>query len=228
MERRGGGSRTTVPRRNRKKGPTRQEAAYARAVEKLGEDTLKEMGDDWGSWDTKYGSAEWEQSEGVVLNLLQQGFSEREIKAILPVGGSRVSRLPKVLALGVDTLHTRRQPSTPWHAFTDKGLDNFKAHCSTWVLEDGFPCAHHRPRQYFTEPNLTWLVVHSRYVYDSKREDSDARTMSYSRFTQYVHFYYPGQPELTAYDKQIILLEKTTHLNEAISQRRFVSSFIRS
>ncbi|OWY91974.1 hypothetical protein PHMEG_00039207 [Phytophthora megakarya] len=158
MERRGGGSRTTVRRRNRKKGHTRQEAVYARAVENLGEDTLKKMRDDWGS----------------------KVFSEREIKAILLVGGSRVSRLRKILALGVDTLHSRRQPPTPWDAFTDKDLDNFKAHRSTWVLEDGFPCVH---------PDLANLLLQ--------------------------------QPELTAYDKQIILLEKNTHINEAISQRRF-------
>ncbi|EEY63316.1 cleavage inducible protein [Phytophthora infestans T30-4] len=73
--------------------------------------------------------------------------------------------------------------------------------------------------------------------------------MSYSRFTQYVHYIYPGvrltrtaedlcdccvrldiflqQPDLSEDEIQAILLEKKTHIDEAIAQRRFVSSFIK-
>ncbi|ETM36275.1 hypothetical protein L914_16998 [Phytophthora nicotianae] len=40
------------------------------------------------SWETGVGGREWEQSEGVIYQLLQQGFSEREVHAIVPVGGS--------------------------------------------------------------------------------------------------------------------------------------------
>ncbi|ETL35064.1 hypothetical protein L916_12768 [Phytophthora nicotianae] len=58
------------------------------------------MREDWESWDTSQGGREWQQSEGVVLQLLRQGLSERVIRAILPVGGSRVARLKKKLESG--------------------------------------------------------------------------------------------------------------------------------
>ncbi|KAF1787649.1 hypothetical protein GQ600_27559 [Phytophthora cactorum] len=45
-ERRGGGSQMTVATRNRK------EAAYARAIALLGEETVKRIRNDWDSWDT--------------------------------------------------------------------------------------------------------------------------------------------------------------------------------
>jgi hypothetical protein len=248
-QRSGGGSRSTIPQRKRKKGSDRQAAAYLRAVELLGADTVKQIRQDWESWDTNFGGREWQQSEGVVLQLIQQGLSERVIRSIIPVGGSRISRLRKVLKDGIDILHTRRLPVKPWHAFSELDLDAFKTHCATWILEDGFACAHRRPRQYFTEPKLTWVVVHSRYVDDILRAHPDARTLSYSRFTQYVHFYYPGvrltrtaedvcdccvrldillqQPDITEDEKQTILVEKRTHFDEAIDQRRFVSTFIK-
>eukprot|EP00644_Phytophthora_capsici_P015995 jgi/Phyca11/115563/e_gw1.28.270.1 len=152
-----------MPQRKRGKGPTRREAAFGRAVDKLGEESGKKLRDDWNSWDTSYGG----QSEGVVLHLLQQGLSQCEIRAVIPVGGSRIDRLRKIL---VKILKVFNYP----------------------VLEEKFPCTHRRPRQYITEPNLTWNVVHARYVDDITRKDPTARTTSYSRFTQYIHFYYPG------------------------------------
>ncbi|EGZ17422.1 hypothetical protein PHYSODRAFT_462936, partial [Phytophthora sojae] len=132
------------------------------------------------------------QSEGVVLQLLQLGLSERVIRAIIPVGGSRVARLRKVLEVGIESLLTRRAKLTPWHAFTEDDVARLKAHCTTWILEDGFPCAHRHPRQYFTEPKLTWKIVHTRYVDDIARINPDAHTLSYSRFTQYKRYYFPG------------------------------------
>jgi hypothetical protein len=116
------------------------------------------------------------------MQLLQQGLSERMIRAIIPVGGSRVARLRGVLKDGVESLHTRRLAQKPSHAFSDDDTARFKAHCATWILEDGFPCAHRRPRQYFTEPKLTWKTVHAHYKDDIERESPGARTLSYSRF----------------------------------------------
>ncbi|KAG3102189.1 hypothetical protein PI125_g14234 [Phytophthora idaei] len=96
-ERRGSGSQMTVATRNRKEGPDRQAAAYARAIALLGEETVKRIRNDWDSWDTGQGGKEWAKSEGAVLQLLRQGLSERVIKAIIPVGGTRIGRLRKML-----------------------------------------------------------------------------------------------------------------------------------
>ncbi|EEY65670.1 uncharacterized protein PITG_03183 [Phytophthora infestans T30-4] len=113
------------------------------------------------------------RSEGVVSNLLQQNLSEREIKPIIPVGGSQIARLRKTIKSGVEVLHT--------------------PHCLTWILEDGFPCPHRRPRQYFTEPKVTWKLLHERYCDEVTRADPDIRTMSYERSYSVRSFFYPGE-----------------------------------
>jgi hypothetical protein len=64
---------------------------------------------------------------------LTAGLSEREIRAIIPVGGSRIARLRKVLEFGIETLHTRREPAKPWHAFSEQDIATFKSHCATWI-----------------------------------------------------------------------------------------------
>ncbi|OWZ12485.1 Cleavage inducible protein [Phytophthora megakarya] len=45
---------------------------------------------------------------------------------------------------------------------------------------------------YFTKARLTWRAVHARYQENIKRANEDARVLSYSLFTQYIHFYFPG------------------------------------
>ncbi|ETP05907.1 hypothetical protein F441_17607 [Phytophthora nicotianae CJ01A1] len=153
------------------------------------------------------------------MQLLQQGLSQCDIRAIIPVGGSRVDRLRKIRELGPEAWHTRRSQAAPWHAFSDEDIEAFKLHCATWILEDGFPCAHRRPRQYFTEPNLTWVVVHAHYVDDITRNELTARTLSYTLGLR--------NPTSEA-EKKNILQEKTTQINEAVAQNRFVSAFIKS
>ncbi|EEY60620.1 uncharacterized protein PITG_22996 [Phytophthora infestans T30-4] len=111
-----GGLRSTVPPRKRAKRVDRKETAYIRVCEKLGEDTVKKIRSDWDQMNTRRDGSEWQQSEGIVIQFLQQGLSEREIRAVIPVGGSRIARLRKVLEEGVETLHTRREPQRPWHA----------------------------------------------------------------------------------------------------------------
>ncbi|ETM39288.1 hypothetical protein L914_14560 [Phytophthora nicotianae] len=54
--RRSGGSQTTIPPRSPRKVHDRDEAAYLRAVAKLGLETAKQLRADWDSWDTGYGA----------------------------------------------------------------------------------------------------------------------------------------------------------------------------
>jgi hypothetical protein len=82
--RRSGRSQSIVPPQKRKKGPSRKETAYSRAVDLLGEETVNQIGEQWATWDTGVGGKEWQHSEGVGLQLLQQGLSERVIRAIIP------------------------------------------------------------------------------------------------------------------------------------------------
>ncbi|OWZ11139.1 LOW QUALITY PROTEIN: Cleavage inducible protein [Phytophthora megakarya] len=232
MHRRGGRSRLTAPRRNRSKGPDRQEAARIRAIKKLGgEEAVVSIRSSCDSNPVM---------EGESVNSLK-GLSEREIRSVIPVGGSRISRLRKAVESGIDYLHTRRSGGKPSHAFEDNVIDNFKEHCATWVLEDGFPCSHRLPRQYFTEPNITWKVIRDRYVDETTR----AKPGIYPVPTHY----FPGvrlsrtavdvcdccvrlkiqlrQPDLTEDERNVLLLEQSTHLDSAIAQRRFISNFIK-
>ncbi|OWZ01147.1 Cleavage inducible protein, partial [Phytophthora megakarya] len=162
------------------------------------------------------------------------------------VGGSRISRLRKAIESVIDNLHTRRSVGKPSHAFEDSVIDDFKEHCATWVLEDAFLCSHRLPRRYFTEPNITWKAVHDRYVDETTRPKPGARTMSYSRFTQYLRYYFLGvrltrttvdvcdccvclkiqlqQPDLTEDERNVLLLEQSPNLDSAIAQRRFISN----
>ena len=238
-----------MPTRNRKKGPARNDTAYTRACQLMGEDVVKKMRSDWDSWETGRGGREWQQSEGVVLQLLQHGFSERVIKAVIPVGGSRIARLRAVIKEGIDVMHTRRVPMAPSHAFSDVDKAAFLKTCEGWELEDGFPCSHRRPRQYFIEQKLTLLKLHARYKDAILKTDSTGRVLSYSRYTQYFHFHFPGlrltrskedvcdccvrldiqlsRDDLSDEERIAIKLEKGTHLNAAVAQRRFISTFVR-
>ncbi|KAJ1401941.1 hypothetical protein B484DRAFT_338817, partial [Ochromonadaceae sp. CCMP2298] len=83
--------------------------------------------------------------------------------------------------------HLRPPPS---HALTEEQIAAIVAEKDHWVLEDGFPCAHRRPRQFFVEEGLTWHKIWLRY---SKRQsDGGKRVVSESRFRQYLRQKFPG------------------------------------
>jgi hypothetical protein len=138
--------------------------ALERVVKKMGEKSLNALKEMWNAMKTGYGEAEWEQGEGVILGLMVQGYLDREINALLGVGGFRVSRLKKIHKDGTwDGSHTRRPMKVPHHALSSDNLTTFIEDCKTWELEDGFPCSHRRPRQYFVEAKLTWTELWKRY-----------------------------------------------------------------
>ena len=158
-----GGSGQTVLQRNRKPPTNRKDNALKRVTEKLGEQTLAKMREDWAMMETGAAGREWETSDGIVINLIQSGFSEMEIRAIIPVGGYKIGRLRDVLKVGFEQNHTRRPPRTPAHAVVDADLDAIKQHALTWEVEDGFPCAHRRPKQYLVDPKLTFTKLYQGY-----------------------------------------------------------------
>lgn len=79
---------------------------------------MKKTRQNWDSWQTFRCGKEWQQSEGVVMQLLQHKLSERMIRMTIPVGGSRVTRLNGISKLGVETLYTRRLVQKPSHALS--------------------------------------------------------------------------------------------------------------
>jgi hypothetical protein len=79
-----------------KKMTDRKTNALERVVKKMAEKSLNALKETWNAMKTRYDEAEWEQGEGVILGLMAQGYSDREIKALLGVGGFCVSRLRKI------------------------------------------------------------------------------------------------------------------------------------
>ena len=49
----------------------------------------------------------------------------------------------------------KKKRYTPSHAASDKDIVNLKQHLGTFETEDGFPCAHRRPRKFFVEQGVT-------------------------------------------------------------------------
>ncbi|CAK9862503.1 unnamed protein product [Sphagnum jensenii] len=157
----------------------------------MGKEGFNALKETWNAMKTGYGEVEWERGEGVILGLMAQGYLDREIKALLGVGGSRVSRLRKIHKDGTwDTSHTRRPMKVPHHALSSDDLTAFIEDFKTWELEDGFPCSHRQPRQYFVEAKLTWTELWKRY--EKKMVPFERRMMSFSRWTQYVKLHQPG------------------------------------
>ncbi|KUF92160.1 hypothetical protein AM588_10003500 [Phytophthora nicotianae] len=181
-----GGSAQTIP--SRRRAVSRKSSPIDRARETLGEETVRQLQQTYRSLDSTW--SEHDQAEGMVLSLSRQGVADAQIRAIFGVGGSMIQRLKGVIKNGIDTLHTRHRGTTPKHAFSEDDISFFISSCADWELEDGFPCSHRRPRQYFVEPKITWKLLWERYK--KKAEDAERRVIQYCRWTQYVHLHYSG------------------------------------
>lgn len=197
----------------------RQLSALERAHQLLGEETVAQIRGQWMAMDTRYGGADWAQSEEIVAQLLRQNLSEGVIRAIIPVGGSRVERLRKRLAAGEDVVvdsattatATVRTRPPPKHALSDDDVATIKADAETWPLQEvpadtdhplTLACGHWAPAyRFFSESKLTWAKLHQRYA--AATQARGGRVVSYSRWTQYVHRLWP-EVRLTALGKDDI------------------------
>ena len=114
-------------------------------------------------------------------------------------------------------------------------------------MEDGFPCAHRRPREYFVEENITWKALHA--TYSVNMAEKGCRIISLTRWVQYVHYFFPGlrlskssedvcdacvsieikllSPQLTDAERMELILKKSMHLDAARSQRRRINDFVK-
>jgi len=100
--------------------------------------------------------------------------------------------LRKVLQDGIDTFHTRRRPRVPAHALHDNDLHKIKADAESWEVEDGFPYAHRRSKQYFLDPKLTFTKLYQRYKDEIESANDTRRVVLYLRWIQYIHLFFPS------------------------------------
>lgn len=134
---------------------------FQRACAILGEEAVQHIRSTYNELNSNWGGSEHAIADGMIMSLMQQ-LPDLQVRAVLGIGGSRIARLKKVLAEGIDSLHTRVPHQTPWHALLDVDTEFMEDDAKSWVLEDGFPCQHRRPRQYFTEAKLTWKEIWQR------------------------------------------------------------------
>ena len=90
--------------------------------------------------------------DGMIMALIQQNLSCDQIRSVFGCGNSRIKRIRNIMK--EPTLLDKKRPS-PKHAVRKEDLENLKEHLSGYDTEDGFPCAHRRPRKFLIVQGLT-------------------------------------------------------------------------
>jgi hypothetical protein len=57
----------------------------------MGQKVIDQIRADWISMETHHANFKWQQLKGIVINLLQSGYSKCEIRAIILVSGARIN-----------------------------------------------------------------------------------------------------------------------------------------
>ena len=128
----------------------REAKALARAKYKLGDYEFKRVKNLIASI-TSVSGGNKRVIDGLIMGMLQHNMSNGEIRAVHPFGNSKINRIRKVMNDPNLMISPRPKPT---HAVVDKDLENLKSHLATYDTEDGYPCAHRRPRKYFIQPRL--------------------------------------------------------------------------
>lgn len=153
----GAKGRLVVPRRTRKLSRKNQEVvreqnAEAAARRKLGDDKFNILQERWDHLDTGNGGKDQITANGMIVCLLQQNLTQREIRAVFGCGKGRVRRVREALRNPQQFLKPRE---APYHAATDEQKEEIKRFIRTYETEDGFSCSHRRQRKYLIAEGLT-------------------------------------------------------------------------
>ena len=144
---------------SRQSTPEQKRRGYLeRAAHKLGgTDVRDKLSKQWDEIRVVKNKVNEKIGDGLILSLLQQNLSTREIRAMFcKAGVSKINRIRKIME---DPKSTSIQRKPPPHAASSIDIDNISAHLGTFDTEDGFPCAHRRPRKFFIQQGLTWVKI---------------------------------------------------------------------
>ncbi|XP_071489968.1 uncharacterized protein [Diadema antillarum] len=232
--------------------------AFERVVRKLGEEKIREIREDFSEAQQKRDAdseaddaleqchCRWHQkqkppprADSIILELLAEGLSQIEIISILPVGGSRISRLAKF-----DPEKVEKGPRIPWHAASDEDRDAIKRQIMTWDIELSFPCCHRQPLEYIGAEE--WQELYREYK--EERCIGGERVLSPVRWREYVRAFKPrlrlktastglcsccyridvelNDPTTSDERKAELRLQKETWLDDAVRQRRDMNTAI--
>ena len=133
-----------------------------RAILKNGEDFILNLQlHSWSFLDTS--GRDSDLADGILMGLLNLGYSEIEIRNIIKVGGYRLQRLRNRMAKGAEFLAPVQKLAS--HAFHKDTIEFLKSEIESWEphLEYEFPCPHRRMKSYFVEEGVTWRSIHEEY-----------------------------------------------------------------
>ena len=130
----------------------RSESAQKRVSDKLGNGEYEKLKNQFKTLVAQSPKSNRSLIDGMIMGLVQQNLSNREIKQVFRVGNNRIDRV-RVLIENPELLNKPRP--TPKHAATPEDIDRLKAHLGKYDTEDGFPCAHRRPLKFFLKQGLT-------------------------------------------------------------------------
>ena len=151
-----------VPARNIKKSDkklqelVRDRNALNSAKAQLGEQQVAVLQARWQELDTGNGGKDQETGNGMIVCLLQQSLTLREIRQVLGCGKGRIVRIRKGLR-DPSLRHRVRKPT--YHAVTEEQKEEIKRHLRTYQTEDGFSCSHRRQRKYLVLQDITWKKI---------------------------------------------------------------------
>ena len=227
------------------KTPLTEEQRKARALErvkaKVGEGVAENLLKKWNEIQSGNDKKKRQlEGDGVIKTLRSLGFSEIELRSFLCVGSGRIERVTK------NKPPKARKP--PKHAATDEDKRRIVDFILSLDLEPGYPCAHRSVPLYIEgdDQGSTWRKIHNKY--QAMCATQEVRSMSYNRFREYVHHYFPtlklgktktdmcnecftikfklDDPETSAEEKTLLKAKLSVHLGESNTQRRAMNAYI--
>ena len=186
-----GGSQDLRQQRNvraRKTQKEKDEDALVDIIKSLGQEEAANIRMTYRSLEasgTALNSHDWGISNGIIATLISQKYAYNSIRMLLGCGMSKIQRVKRDIE-NPNRLMAKKH--VPWHAATEEDLDRIKSCKDIWALEEGFPCGHRRPREYFVEENVTWKSLHAQYA--ANLNEMECRVISLSRWRQYVHYFF--------------------------------------
>ena len=131
----------------------KSERAKNRVIRKLGETEYNRFKQQYSNLIAAKSQKNENLIDGMIMSLIQQNLSNREVMQIFKVGNNRINRMRKIVKN--PKLLLKRKKQVPKHAATSADIDRLKTHLASYDTEDGFPCAHRRARKFFIQQGLT-------------------------------------------------------------------------
>ena len=162
----GAKGRLVPPRRTQKLSRREQEAvreknALKEAKSKLGDEKFRSLQSRWSALDTGNGGRDQATANGMIVCLIQQELTMREIRAVFGCGKGRIKLIREKLR-NPSKFASQKKP--PHHAASRLEKEEIKRFIRSYDTEDGFSCSHRMQRKYLVLQGLTWSKIHAAYV----------------------------------------------------------------